>query len=57
MNTIHLTDDELELARHALQAYLRSFGHEQADTVEQIKRVIARLRAAERDTEEPTYIG
>ena len=57
MNTIHLTDDELELARHALQASLRSFGHEQADTVEQIKRVIARLRAAERDTEEPTYIG
>jgi hypothetical protein len=57
MNTIHLTDDELEMARHALQAYLRSFGHEQADTVEQIKRVIARLRAAERDTEEPTYIG
>jgi hypothetical protein len=57
MNTIHLTDAELEMARHALQAYLRSFGHEQADTVEQIKRVISRLRDAERDTEEPTYIA
>jgi hypothetical protein len=57
MNTIHLTDEELEMARHAMQAYLRSFGHEQADTVEAIKRVIARLRQAQRDTEEPTYIG
>ena len=57
MNTIHLTDEEIEMARHAMQAYLRSFGHEQADTVEAIKRVIARLREAQRDTEEPTYIG
>jgi len=57
MNTIHLTDEELEMARHAMQAYLRSFGHEQADTVEAIKRVIARLRQAQRDTAEPTYIG
>ena len=56
MNTIHLTDEELEMARHALQAYLRSFGHGEADTVEKIKRVIARFRAAEKD-EEPTYIG
>lgn len=56
MNTIHLTDDELEMARHALQAYLRSFGHEQADTVEQIKQVIARLRDVQRD-EESTYSG
>lgn len=57
MNTIHLTDDELELTRHAMQAYLRTFGHGEADTVEQIKRVIARLREAQRDDEEPSYIG
>jgi hypothetical protein len=57
MNTIHLTDDELELTRHALQAYLRTFGHGEADTVEQIKRAIARFRAVEHDEEEPTYIG
>ncbi len=56
MNTIHLTDEELEMARHALQAYLRSFGHEQADTVEQIKRVIARLRDVQRD-EESSHAG
>ena len=57
MNTIHLTDEELELAGHAMQAYLRTFGHGEADTVEQIKRVIARLRAAQHDDEEPSYIG
>lgn len=57
MNTIRLTDDELELTRHAMQAYLRTFGHGEADTVEQIKKVIARLRAVEHDDEEPSYIG
>lgn len=58
MNTIRLTDEELELARHALQAYLRTFGHGEADTVELTKRVIAKFREAERSNdEEPTYIG
>lgn len=57
MNTIHLTDDELELASNSLHAYLRAFGHREADTVEQIKRVIAKFRDAEREDEEPTYIG
>ena len=33
MNTIHLTDEELAMARHALTAYLRSFGHDEADTI------------------------
>lgn len=53
MNTIHLSDAELELARHALKAYLVAFGHNEADTVEQIKRVIAKFQAAEHDEEEP----
>lgn len=53
MNTIRLTDAELETARHALQSYLQDFGHEQADTLEAIKRVIGKLRAAERDPEDP----
>jgi hypothetical protein len=57
MYTIHLTDDELELASNSLHAYLRAFGHREADTVEQIKRVIAKFRDAERDDEEPSYIG
>lgn len=53
MNTIHLTDPELEMARHALQAYLQAFGHREADTVEAIKRVIAKLNAAHPQDEEP----
>jgi hypothetical protein len=47
MYVIHLTDTELEMARHALQAYLHAFGHDEAETVGEIKRVITKLRAAE----------
>jgi hypothetical protein len=57
MNTIHLTDEELEMARHALQAYLHAFGHGEAETVEQIKRVIAKFRAARPEAEEPHFIA
>jgi hypothetical protein len=53
MNTIHLTDAELETARHALHSYLQDFGHEEADTLEAIKRVIRKLAAAERDADGP----
>jgi hypothetical protein len=57
MNTVHLTDRELEMARHALQAYLQAFGHGEADTVEEIKRVIAKLRSAQPEGDEPRYIA
>jgi hypothetical protein len=57
MNTIHLTDEELEMARHALQAYLRAFGHDEADTHESIRRVLGKLRAAEPGGEEPHVIA
>jgi hypothetical protein len=57
MNTIHLTDAELEMARHALQSYLQDFGHDEADTVAAIKSVIAKLQDAHPDAEEPTFIG
>jgi hypothetical protein len=57
MNTIHLTDSELEMARHALKAYLAAFGHNEADTVEQIKKVIARLDEARPEGEDPRYIA
>ena len=53
MNAVHLTDAELETARHALQAYLSAFGHDEADTVGEIRRVIAKLRAAQAEDEEP----
>lgn len=52
MNAIHLTDAELETARHALQAYLQAFGHDEADTVGEIRRVIAKLRAAQAESDQ-----
>lgn len=57
MNTIHLTDTELEMARHGMTAYLRSFGHDEADTMIAIKAVLAKLAAAESDREPPAYVG
>jgi hypothetical protein len=57
MNTIHLTDDELEMARHALMAYLQDFGHEEADVVGRIRQVIAKLDAARPSDDEPRYIA
>lgn len=57
MNTIHLSDAELELARHALQAYLLAFGHNEADTVAQIRQVIAKFQAVEHEGEEPRSIA
>lgn len=45
MTTVSLTDEELELTHHALQAYLTAFGHDEADTVTRIKQVIERFRA------------
>ena len=57
MNTIHLTDAELEMARHGMTAYLRSFGHDEADVVAAIRAVIAKLAAAEPEREETAFIG
>jgi hypothetical protein len=53
MYAVHLTDAELEMARHALRAYLLAFGHDEAETVSEIKRVIAKLHAAQTDGEDP----
>ena len=53
MNTLHLSDEELEVARQALQAYLRVFGHDEADTHREIRAVLAKLRAAEPESDEP----
>ena len=57
MNTVHLTDAELEMARHGMTAYLRSFGHDEADTVELIKAVLDKLGHADEDTEPPVFVG
>lgn len=47
MNTIHLTDEELSITRHGMTAYLRSFGHDEAETVVLIQAVLHRLAAAQ----------
>ena len=53
MYMLHLSDRELETARHALRAYLSDFGHDEADTIEEIRRVIAKLDAAQTDGQDP----
>ncbi len=57
MNAIHLTDEELSIARHAMKAYLTSFGHDEADTHTLIRSVIAKLAAAETEGEDPVFVG
>ena len=54
MYVIHLTDAELDMARHALRAYLLAFGHDEATTVGEIRRVIAKLQAAQMESETPS---
>ena len=54
MYAIHLTEAELETARHALRAYLMAFGHDEAQTVGEIRRVIAKLQAAQMESETPS---
>jgi hypothetical protein len=57
MNTIRLSDSELALARHALAAYLRAFGHDEADTARQIRQVVAKFDAATAEEDEPHFMG
>lgn len=57
MNIIHLTDEELEIARHGMTAYLRAFGHDEADTVVLIKAVLARLAAAQAEPDPSAAVG
>jgi hypothetical protein len=46
MHPIELTDEELRVMHAALHAYLDDFGHEEADVLRLIKRVIAKLPPA-----------
>jgi hypothetical protein len=43
METIELTAEELRIVHAALHAYLDDFGHEEADVLRLIKRIIAKL--------------
>ena len=57
MNIVHLTDEELEMARHGMKAYLLTFGHDEADTVAVIRAVLARLAAAQSEPDPSTAVG
>jgi hypothetical protein len=57
MNIVRLTDEELEIARHGMTAYLRSFGHDEADTVARVRAVLARLAAAQPEPDESAALG
>ena len=43
MHTIELTEDELRLLRAAVRSYLDDFGHEEADLLRSVKRLLAKL--------------
>ena len=45
MHTLELTDDELRLVHAALHAYLDDFGHEEADVLRKVKRLLEKLPA------------
>ncbi|MBI4347133.1 MAG: hypothetical protein HY553_09785 [Elusimicrobia bacterium] len=45
MFSVDLTDEEIGVVRAALEAYLEQFGHDEAETVRLIKRVVERVRA------------
>lgn len=53
MKTVHLTDTELAMVRNGMLTYLHSFGHDEADIVDQVKQVLAKLAAAEEDQDSP----
>jgi hypothetical protein len=42
---IELTDEELRLVRAALTAYFEDFGHEEADILRALKRILQKLPA------------
>lgn len=45
MTTIEFTSDELRLVRSALRSFLDDFGHDEADVVQRIQSLLAKLPA------------
>ena len=43
MTSIELTDSELRLVREALHAFLDDFGHDEADTLRSIRKVLEKF--------------
>ena len=46
IHSIELNDYELRLVQAALHSYLDDFGHEEADVLREIKRLLAKLPTA-----------
>jgi hypothetical protein len=57
VNTVLLTDGELAVVRNAMQMYLRSFGHNEAEVLVHAKEALAKLAAATRDSDETAADG
>ena len=49
MKTLEIDDEELALLLAAVHSYLDDFGHEEADLLRRVKRLLAKLQAADRD--------
>ena len=47
MNRLELEDDEPKLLLAAVHSYLDDFGHEEADVLRRVKRLLAKLQAAQ----------
>ena len=45
MKTLELDDEELRLLLAAVRSYLDDFGHEEADVLRNVKRLLAKLQA------------
>jgi hypothetical protein len=45
MKTLDFDEDELELLRAAVRAYLDDFGHEEADLLRRVKQLLAKLQS------------
>jgi hypothetical protein len=57
MNIIRVSDEELRLLRSAMQMYLRSFGHNEADTLERVRSVLHKLADATREDDPADLTG
>ena len=54
---VRFTDEELETARQGMTAFLHDFGHDEVDTVNAIRSVIARLDAAQPEPDTQAAVG
>ena len=45
MKTLELNDEELQLLLAAVHSYLDDFGHEEADVLRNVKRLLAKLQS------------